>query len=174
VEQEYYHQIGNGSGGAVSTGEHSYTVTTRWTGNRGDGTASYRAYDRTHEITAATKPTIPGSSDPAFRGDSTRYNPEDLLVASLSACHMLTYLHLCSAAGVNVSAYVDEASGTMAENATGGGRFREVVLRPHVTITIGDEHIAHELHHQAHDLCFIASSVNFAVRCEPQLKVVPG
>ena len=158
----------------MSVGEHGYTVTIEWTGNRGDGTASYRAYDRTHEITASSKPPIPGSSDPAFRGDAARYNPEDLLVASLSACHMLTYLHLCSAAGVNVSAYVDDARGTMVENGSGGGRFTEVVLRPRVTISAGDAPVARELHHQAHDLCFIASSVNFPVRCEPELRVVPG
>jgi organic hydroperoxide reductase OsmC/OhrA len=145
---------------------HAYQITTTWTGNTGAGTSGYRAYERAHEISAAGKPVIAGSSDPNFRGDAARYNPEDLLVASLSACHMLWYLHLCADNGIVVTAYEDHAQGTMVETENTGGHFTEIVLRPVVTITTGDSELAARLHHRAHELCFIANSVNFPVRCE--------
>lgn len=152
--------------------EHSYAVQVRWTGNTGEGTSRYRGYERTHEIKVADKPVISCSSDPAFRGDRSRYNPEELLVASLSACHMLWYLHLCARAGVVVTAYLDKATGTMVETGGGGGHFSEVVLRPSVIIgENGDERLARNLHGKAHKLCFIANSVNFPVRCEPKVEV---
>lgn len=151
---------------------HSYAVRVTWTGNLGQGTSGYTTYDRSHEISAAGKPAIPGSSDPAFRGDRSRYNPEDLLVASLSACHMLWYLHLCADAKIVVADYVDDASGTMAETSDGGGHFTEVVLRPSVVIGRGgDTALATALHERAHHLCFIANSVNFQVRCEPRIEM---
>ncbi len=109
---------------------------------------------------------VPGSSDPAFRGDATRYNPEELLVASLSACHMLWFLHLCGDAGLVVTTYDDEARGTMVETVDGGGHFTEVVLHPVVTVSRGDPARAAHLHDRAHGLCFIANSMNFPVRCE--------
>jgi organic hydroperoxide reductase OsmC/OhrA len=151
---------------------HGYTVQVTWTGNRGQGTRGYTAYDRSHEIASPGKPAIPGSADPAFRGDRTRYNPEDLLVASLSTCHMLWYLHLCADAGIVVTEYVDMAVGSMVETADGGGRFTEVVLRPAIAIESGgDAETAGALHDRAHHLCFIANSVNFEVRCEPTITV---
>jgi organic hydroperoxide reductase OsmC/OhrA len=154
------------------SGEHPYEVRVEWTGNLGDGTSGYRSYARAHEIAAAGKPAIPGSSDPAFRGDGSRYNPEDLLVASLSACHMLWYLHLCAEAGIVVTGYVDDARGTLVETADGGGHFAEVVLRPQVTVQAGaDGEKAIALHERAHHLCFIANSVNFPVRCEPGVQL---
>ena len=152
----------------MSGGQHSYTVTIRWTGNRGTGTSDYRAYGRTHEIVARGKAVIDGSSDPAFRGEADRYNPEDLLVASLSACHLLSYLHLCADAGIAVLEYADDANGVMVETKDTGGHFTEVVLRPRVVIRHGDDQaMATTLHDRAHHLCFIANSVNFPVRCEP-------
>lgn len=152
--------------------EHSYTVDVRWTGNVGQGTSGYTAYERSHEVSAASKPVIPCSSDPAFRGDPSRYNPEELLVASLSACHMLWYLHLCADAGIVITSYVDHASGMMVETPDGGGRFTEVVLRPAVRIRRGgDAGLAVTLHEQAHHRCFIANSVNFPIRCEPRVEV---
>lgn len=151
---------------------HTYTITTTWTGNTGQGTASYRAYSRDHIYSAAGKPDIPGSSDPAFRGDAKRYNPEELLVASLSSCHMLWYLHLCAEGGVNVVAYRDDPVGTMVEDAIKGGYFTKVVLHPKVTIAKGsDPAKARELHHPAHAKCFVANSVNFPVDCEPEIVV---
>lgn len=153
--------------------EHRYAVAVEWTGNTGTGTAGYRSYDRSHEISAPgqPKPTIPGSSDPAFRGDRARWNPEELLVASLSACHKLWYLHLCADAGVVVTEYVDRAEGWLAEAADGGGRFRRVVLRPVVTLAPGsDAELALSLHHDAHRRCFIANSVNFPVEHEPEIR----
>jgi organic hydroperoxide reductase OsmC/OhrA len=147
---------------------HSYEPTVTWTGNTGSGTSGYRHYERSHEISAAGKPTIPGSSDPAFNGDPARWNPEELLVASLSQCHMLSFLHRCSVAGVVVTGYRDRPIGTMTETADGGGYFTEVVLRPEVSFAEPDDAgRADALHHRAHELCFIASSVNFPVRCEP-------
>ena len=156
-------------------GIHSYAVQVVWTGNRGTGTSSYRAYDRAHEIRIANKPTILGSSEPVYRGDAARQNPEELLVAALSACHMLWFLHLAAEAGIVVTEYRDDATGTMQDTSDGGGRFTEVVLHPTVvTSAAADEAIVNGLHHRSHDLCYIASSVNFPVRCEPTLiTVVP-
>jgi organic hydroperoxide reductase OsmC/OhrA len=151
--------------------KHAYEVTTVWTGNRGEGTAHYRAYDRTHETTTAGRPPIEASSDPVFRGDPDRWNPELLLVAALSQCHMLAYLHLCAVGGVVVVDYRDEASGTMAETEAGGS-FTEVVLRPVVTVASGAMvDAAQRLHAEASERCFIASSVNFPVRHEPEALV---
>src|SRR5271168_452878 len=150
--------------------QHSYAVAVTWTGNTGTGTSGYRNYERSHNISASGKPTIPGSSDPAFRGDPARWSPEDLLVASLSACHKLWYLHLCAEAGVVVEAYVDEAMGVMEESADGGGQFIEVILKPRAKIAPGcDKAKAHSLHHAAHAKCFIARSVSFPVTCEPTI-----
>jgi len=154
---------------------HLYPIRMTWTGNTGTGTATYRGYDRAHEYSVPGKPIIPGSSDPAFRGDSTRYNPEELLVMSLSSCHMLWYLHLCAEAGVVVTAYADEAVGTLIEETETGGHFTEVVLRPAATLQPGsDVALAERLHHRAHHLCFVANSVKFPVRIEPQFTTQPG
>jgi organic hydroperoxide reductase OsmC/OhrA len=150
---------------------HQYEVRTTWTGNTGQGTASYRAYKRDHEISGERKlAPIPGSSDPVFRGDVARYNPEELLVGALSACHMLWMLHLCADAGITITAYTDQASGVMAEEADGSGRFTEVTLRPQMTITdAGRIPEAEALHTRAHELCAMANSVNFPVRCVPSV-----
>ena len=147
---------------------HRYTLTLDWTGNRGSGTSSYRDYDRSHSLSAAGKPSISGSSDPAFRGDASAWNPEELLLASLSACHQLWFLHLAAEAGVIVTAYRDQPEGEMVESADGGGQFSRVTLRPSVTVD-GEVDAARltALHHRAHELCFIARSVNFPVLCEP-------
>ena len=148
--------------------DHTYSVTVTWTGNTGTGTSGYRAYERAHEVGVPGKPPIPGSADPAFRGDGTRYNPEEMLVGSLSTCHMLWYLHLCSTAGIAVQAYQDVAEGVMVEGPDGGGYFTEAVLQPEITVPHGTDLVrARALHDDAHRLCFIASSVNFPVRCEP-------
>jgi organic hydroperoxide reductase OsmC/OhrA len=150
---------------------HTYATRTEWTGNLGRGTADYRAYARDHVVTAAGKPELKGSSDPAFRGDATRWNPEDLLLAALSSCHMLWYLHLCAEAQIAVLAYHDDAVGTMLEDA-GGGRFTGAVLRPVATLAAGADALrAEALHAQAHRLCFIANSVNFPVTIEPTLRL---
>jgi organic hydroperoxide reductase OsmC/OhrA len=152
--------------------EHSYAVTVEWTGNTGSGTSGYRTYERAHTLVAEGKPVIPGSSDPSFRGDPARYNPEDLLVGSLSACHMLWYLHLCSVGGITVTKYIDHADGVMVEDAAGGGRFARVVLRPEVTLAHGsDEAAALAAHHEAHEKCYIANSVNFPVELAPVIRV---
>jgi organic hydroperoxide reductase OsmC/OhrA len=151
--------------------QHHYETTVRWTGNLGTGTASYKGYGRSHEISAPGRPVIPASSDAAFHGDASRYNPEDLMVASLSGCHMLWYLHLCAVNKVVVLDYEDHAQGTMEEAAEGGGRFVKVTLRPRITVTAeSDLATAKRLHHDAHEKCFIASSVNFPVGCEPIIR----
>jgi organic hydroperoxide reductase OsmC/OhrA len=155
--------------------DHGYAVTVRWTGDLGQGTADYGGFARDHEITAPGRPPIAGSSDPAFRGDPGRYSPEELLVASLAACHMLWYLHLCADAGIVVTGYVDPAGGTMVETATGDGHFTEVVLRPRVEVRPGsDLGKAERLHELAHRRCFIARSVSFPVRCEPTILEIPS
>jgi organic hydroperoxide reductase OsmC/OhrA len=148
--------------------EHRYRIAVDWTGNLGTGTSSYRAYGRNHEICADGKSApIPGSSDPHFRGDASRYNPEELLVASLSACHMLWFLHLCADRGIVVTGYRDEAEGTMAEHADGSGEFVKVVLKPYVTLADPSrEPELKELHDKAHHFCAMARSVNFPVECQ--------
>lgn len=156
---------------ATPSKTHQYQVEVRWTGNTGQGTASYQTYDRAHEISVAGKPIIPGSADPQFRGDPARYNPEELLVASISTCHMLWYLHLCADAKIVVTKYVDNPIGFMIETNEGGGRFTEVILKPIVTLTAdSDLALANRLHDKAHRLCFIANSMNFPVRCESLLQ----
>lgn len=147
---------------------HSYAVTVTWTGNEGTGTSAPRAYSRSHLIEAAGKPPIVGSSDPSFRGDPARWNPEELLLASVSACHKLWYLGLCAAAGLVVTSYEDEAIGEMIEEPGGAGQFTAVTLRPRVTIAgRSKSEDAEALHHKAHEMCFIARSVNFAIAIEP-------
>ena len=148
---------------------HDYHVRITWTGNNGEGTRSYSAYRRDHLMETEGKAPILGSSDPHFRGDPTRYNPEELLVASLSSCHMLWYLHLCAANHVTVVEYRDNACGVMEEAADGSGKFVRVVLKPVVKIASGDRGKAMELHHEAHRMCFIANSVNFPVECDPEI-----
>ena len=153
--------------------EHHYSLKISWTGNTGTGTNSYRSYERSHLISAGNKPEILASSDPSFRGDMTKYNPEELLVASLSSCHMLSYLHLCAVAGVIVLDYTDNATGTMAETPDGGGHFTEVTLYPVVTVAEPSMvEKANELHHQANKLCFIANSCNFPVHHQPSCKAI--
>jgi organic hydroperoxide reductase OsmC/OhrA len=147
---------------------HQYKATTTWVGNRGKGTSDYKAYDRDHDIAIDGKNILLCSSDPAFRGDKTRHNPEELLVASLSGCHMLWYLHLCAVNGVVVAEYVDAAHGEMQENPDGSGQFISVTLNPRVIVT--DESMiekANSLHHRANEMCFIARSVNFPVHHKP-------
>ncbi len=148
---------------------HHYRATTQWVGNRGTGTSDYKAYDRNHDIAIAGKDILKCSSDPNFRGDKSRHNPEELLVASISGCHMLWYLHLCAVNGVVVTAYSDEASGTMEENKDGSGQFTEITLNP--TVVVEHESMiekANKLHHDANKMCFIARSVKFPVHHKPK------
>ncbi|MET8681098.1 OsmC family protein [Streptomyces sp. NPDC004647] len=153
---------------------HRYEVSVTWTGNRGTGTSGYRDFARDHEISAPGLPPIPGSSDPAFRGDPARWNPEQGLTASLSQCHMLWYLHLCAVAGVVVTDYTDDAQGTMAETPDGGGHFTEVVLRPRVTVASPEMiETAIDLHQAANEKCFIANSVNFPIHHQPTVTAAP-
>jgi organic hydroperoxide reductase OsmC/OhrA len=147
---------------------HTYEVALTWIGNTGTGTSGYGAFERSVEASAEGKPIISGSADPAYRGARDRWNPEELLVVSLSQCHMLWYLVLCAKEGIVVTDYVDHASGTLVETPDGGGHFEEVMLHPRVTITdAGRIERAVALHERAHDLCFVARSVNFAVRADP-------
>ncbi|MEZ4789107.1 MAG: OsmC family protein [Flavobacteriales bacterium] len=151
--------------------KHHYSLEVEWTGNRGTGTDHYRSYGRDHIVRIEGKPDLLGSADPTFRGDKARHNPEDMLVAALSACHLMSYLHVCAVNGVVVTSYVDKATGTMETFPDGSGRFLEVVLHPDVVVA-SEEMIAKavELHHKAHELCFIANSVNFPVRCQPMIR----
>lgn len=146
---------------------HAYRMSLHWSALGGEGTVNYRSYSRNFTLSSDDKTPIDGSSDPSFRGDAARYNPEELLVASLSSCHMLWYLHLCAVNGIVVTEYRDDASGDMRENDDGSGEFAKVVLRPVVTLREGsDEAKARELHHKAHEMCFIARSVKFPVEIE--------
>jgi organic hydroperoxide reductase OsmC/OhrA len=146
---------------------HQYRATLEWSDPQ--GTNKLSTHSRNHVVRIAGKPDLLVSADPGFRGDSARHNPEDLLVVSLASCHMLWYLGLCARAGIAVTHYVDEAEGTMVEDAAIGGRFERVVLHPRVTISSGDAEKAKALHKDAHRLCFVANSVNFPVECEPTI-----
>jgi organic hydroperoxide reductase OsmC/OhrA len=150
--------------------EHHFSATLRWTGNRGTGTSTYRAYGRDHEIDGPGKTAvIPASSAPVFRGDKERYNPEELLIGALSGCHMLWFLHLCADAGIAVTAYIDDAQGTVRMEPDGSGEFNEVVLHPRAEYAEQPpREKIEELHHRAHELCFLARSMKFPVRCQPE------
>ncbi len=153
-------------------GRHEYRLTTTWTGDRGTGTSGYREYDRDVTLAVEGKPDVLASADKPFRGDPGRWNPEDLLLAALSECHLLSYLHACVTAGVVVTAYTDQAQGTMVEDGKGGGSFTDVLLRP--TVTVADASMveaAAAAHEQAHEWCFIANSVNFPVRHDAVIRV---
>lgn len=152
--------------------EHTYKLTAEWTGNKGEGTKNVRTYDRSHTITIEGKPELFLTTDNPAVGDKSKLNPEDLLVSAISSCHMLSYLYLCSIEGIIVTAYTDYATGVMIEQANGSGSFKEVVLNPIFYVT--DESMvekAIELHHKAHEICYIANSVNFEVNCNPTCKV---
>src|SRR5690554_2347862 len=154
---------------------HHYAIAVEWTGNRGTGTSGYKAYGRDHIVSAEGKHDIAGSSDRTFHGDADRWNPEELLLAALSQCHLLSYLHVASSAGVVVTDYRDEPVGTMEQTDAGGGHFTSVTLRPTVTVAsaaMADQAAA--LHHEASEKCFIAASVNFPVGHEPRVIVAVG
>lgn len=151
---------------------HEYSSRIIWTGNRGEGTSSYRAYDRTWDIAIDGKATIHCSNDPLLGGDKSKMNPEDLLLSALSACHMLWYLHYASEAKIVVTAYDDAPVGFAEVSKSGAGRFTSAILRPRITVEAGaDLAVAHEIHHRIHDVCFIARSVNFPVGYEPVFTV---
>lgn len=153
--------------------QHKYKLTVKWTGNKGHGTFDSRLYGRDHRIVIANKPDILGSSDPKFRGDTDKHNPEELLLASLSSCHMLWYLDLCASAGVVVVDYRDNAVGIMEEKSDRSGHFTEVTLQPVVTVAESSMvEAANELHKEANKLCFIANSVNFPVYHHPSCLVL--
>lgn len=148
--------------------EHKYKLTAKWHGNKGTGTSGLRDYDRSHTVSIANKPELHLTTDNPAVGDKTKLNPEDLLVTAISSCHMLSYLYVCALEGVIVTDYVDHATGTMIEHETGGGQFKEVTLNPEVTVQDASMiEKALELHHKAHEICYIANSVNFEVFCNP-------
>ncbi|MDQ7949635.1 MAG: OsmC family protein [Pedobacter sp.] len=155
--------------------EHQYKTNLVWTGNKGSGTMDYRSYDRDFVVSIANKAPIAGSSDSAFLGDKTKYNPEDLLLSSISSCHMLWYLHLCSKHDIVVMEYSDDATGVMIENVDGSGQFKEVTLNPQVLISNKEQiDLANSLHQEANKMCFIANSLNFPVKHEATCKAVNG
>lgn len=150
---------------------HNYNMNIQWTGNKGSGTNSYTSYDRSHSIYTENKKIIECSSDPSFRGDSSKYNPEELFLASISACHMLWYLHLCADNSITVLSYGDNANGTMEQDGS-GGKFVEVILKPLVEIKeAGKKMLAIELHKQAHEHCYIARSCNFPILHQPEINI---
>jgi len=149
---------------------HDYTSRVVWTGNRGEGTQSYRGYDRTWDIAVPGKPVVHCSNDPLLGGDPTRMNPEDLLISAVSACHMLWYLHLASESGITVTSYVDEPIGHGEVSPNGAGRFTSAELRPSIEVRAGaDLTEAEAIHGRIHEVCFIARSVNFPITITPTI-----
>jgi len=148
--------------------QHTYSTKLEWTGNLGKGTSSYRSYNRDYNIKIDGKPILEGSSDPAFRGDPQKYNPEEMLLASVSSCHMLWYFHLCAQHKIIVTGYIDEAKAVMEEKPDGSGSFSAVTLSPKITIGHeSDFQKAIDLHTEAHKYCFVANSVNFPISIVP-------
>jgi organic hydroperoxide reductase OsmC/OhrA len=155
--------------------QHDYVSRIEWTGNRGQGTRTYRGYDRTWSIVTPGKPPVACSNDPLLGGNPALHNPEDLLLSALSACHMLWYLHLASSAGLTVQAYADEPLGIGENSPDGAGRFVEAVLRPRITLAAGDDAAAADaIHHEIHRVCFVARSVRFPVRYEARYDHAPA
>lgn len=155
--------------------EHQYKTNLVWAGNKGSGTMDYRSYDRDFVVSIENKAPISGSSDSVFLGDKTKYNPEDLLLASVSSCHMLWYLHLCSKNEIVVMEYKDNAIGTMVENADGSGHFASILLQPEVLISKKEQiELANALHEEANKMCFIANSLNFPVKHKPTCAAING
>lgn len=155
---------------------HRYEAGLTWTGNEGSGTSDYRSYGRSYTVSIAGKPDLQGSADPTFRGDAALHNPEDLFLAAIAGCHMLSYLALCARRGIRVLAYEDKASGVLTLEG-GGGRFTEVAVNPVVTVAGGtdgadgtDLELAERLHETAHEQCFIAASVSVPIRCNPTIR----
>jgi organic hydroperoxide reductase OsmC/OhrA len=159
----------------MNLNSHRYSAAIEWTGNRGGGTSSYRGYSRDHDVLIPGLPVLKGSADPTFHGDRERYNPEQLLLAALAQCHMLSYLHVAVKNGVVVTGYRDDATGLMVLNRDGSGQFERVILRPRVTVA-DPAHVdlAASLHHEANRVCFIARSVNFPVEHEPLTLAPPA
>lgn len=149
---------------------HRYEVTLTWTGNLGEGTSSYKSYGRSFLVQHQDKPELLGSSDPQFRGDPSKWNPEELLLASIASCHMLWYLHLCSSNGIMVLEYEDKPTAIMEIEKSGSGKFIEATLHPKVTLQdLQKQDLALQLHNQAHSFCFIANSINFPIRIYPAM-----
>jgi organic hydroperoxide reductase OsmC/OhrA len=152
---------------------HTYTSRIEWTGNTGEGTRTYKGYDRTWNIAVPGKPVIHCSNDPLLGGDPSLMNPEDLLLSALSACHMLWYLHLASADKITVLSYRDDPVAQGENLPDGSGRFLSATLRPHISIEAGGDLVrAHDIHNDIHKFCFIARSVNFPVTCEPVMTAI--
>lgn len=152
----------------MALNEHHFSTSVFWTGNRGTGTSGYRDYGRDHSVTAAGVPALLGSADRTFHGDRDRWNPELLLIAALSQCHMLSYLHVAVLHGVAVTQYEDSATGTMVLNADGSGQFSSVTLNPRIAVAEpAMAELALSLHAEASRKCFIARSVNFPVHHVP-------
>jgi len=151
--------------------QHIYQTSILWTGNKGTGTSAYRAYERTWDMAAEGKPVIACSNDPLLGGDASKYNPEDLLLAAVSSCHMLWYLHLCSDAGIVVESYHDKPEATGEMEPSGKGKFIAATLKPTIVISKGDVETARSIHNEIHNFCFIARSVNFPVGIEPVIKL---
>lgn len=152
--------------------EHNYKVTAEWTGNKGDGTKNVKTYNRSHTVSIEGKPELFLTTDNPHVGDKTKLNPEDLLVTAISSCHLLSYLYVCSLEGVVITSYTDNATGIMIEQASGGGSFKDITLNP-ICYLANESMVkkAIELHHKAHEICYIANSVNFEVKCNPTCKV---
>jgi organic hydroperoxide reductase OsmC/OhrA len=154
------------------THEHHYQLKAEWTGNTGKGTQNVRSYDRSHTVKIQGKPELLLTTDNPQVGDKSKLNPEDLLLTAVSSCHMLSYLYVCAMEGIVITAYTDDATGLMVEKESGGGSFKIIQLHP--MVHVADESMiekAIQLHHKAHEICYIANSVNFEVRCTPTCKV---
>lgn len=145
---------------------HTYELELEWTGDLGTGTSGYRDYSRDVLARSEGRPTLELSADRPFRGDPSRWNPEVLLLAALSECHLLSFLHVAVMHGVTVVAYTDTPVGEMEQSGI-GGHFTRVLLRPRVTIT-DPRHaeLVPRLHEEAGAACFIASSMNFPIEHE--------
>lgn len=152
--------------------ELNYLIHLEWTGNLGEGTKDYRSYHRSYTVNAEGKEAVQGSADPQFKGDASKWNPEEMLLSSLSACHMLWYLHLCSTHKITVSAYTDQPLANLNVDGAGNGQFTKAILRPHIVIQESEKvETARALHHEAHQKCFVARSINFPVSIEPTINI---
>ena len=148
---------------------HLFKVALNWIKKEPQTDSSTRIYTKSHHISIEGKPDLEVSAAKAFKGDPNLYNPEDLLLSSLTSCHMMSYLYCCMQYKIEVISYQDHSEATLQVNPDGSGKIVKVDLFPEIIISNSSQiELALSLHKKANELCFIANSCNFPVYHHPK------